>query len=359
MSNVIQLRGPARFQGAAAEAALLSGFAGARRGDGDVFWLKENAELLNILESTGARPGAAALEPLGAFYATAEARLSFFPQYYRFILSICLDLEALGMAGDKAEGLCAWAADQGLAAAELSDLQRAEARRLMQRRGIDPLPEDRGLEDRLRGFIARTETFAMPNRKAAYELTHIVFYLSEYGRRDPELASAAVASLDYAGILAFLDQDADLLAEICIALRFAGVIPSPIWEDWLARELAGFAVATVQEGPVADDYHCYLMCGWLDRLRGGSGVPQPLPGGRMAFWRGPRQAGAPLRQMSECMFRLAGERSGDWPAMRPHLHDALSRPAQDILAEAEASSPRFAEFFRGFARPALITGVAS
>ncbi|MFC3117922.1 DUF6902 family protein [Jhaorihella thermophila] len=217
-------------------------FARHRRFGDDVFWLKENAELLNILECTGLDLGPDALAPHEGFYADIERRLGFFPQYYRFFLSICLDLEDLGMPGDKGEALCRWAAREGLADAELSDLQRAEARRLMLRRGIDPLPEDAGLEDRLRLFMDRSETFAMPNKKAAYELTHIVFYLSEYGRRDPGLSAAAAKSLEFAGILAFLDQNVDLLAEICVAMRHAGIAPSSIWEDWLEQETRRFAV---------------------------------------------------------------------------------------------------------------------
>ena len=68
--------------------------------------------------------------------------MGFFPQYYRFLLGLCLDLEDLGIGGQKGSKLVQWVADQGLARAELSDLQRAEARRLCLRRGIDPVAED-------------------------------------------------------------------------------------------------------------------------------------------------------------------------------------------------------------------------
>ncbi len=350
MSNIIRLNVPSQSQGKAARhAALLCAFALHRRGPGDVFWLKENAELLNILECTGARPGAEGVAPLQAVYDGAEARLSFFPQYYRFILSICLDLEDLGLPGDKAARLCDWAARRGLAEAELSDLQRAEARRLMARRGIEALPAEHGLNDRLRRFIARPETFALPNKKAAYELTHIVFYLSEYGRRDPGLDERAVTSLEFAGILAYLDQNADLLAEVCIALRFAGRAPSPIWEHWLEAETHRFAVATGPRANPVDDYHDYFVCSWLMALRGGRDFVKPAEAAPMSFHRAPPLA-APLRQMSQALFELQAARSRDWTAMRPHVEAALSEIGHDILAEAEASSDRFEEFFAGFAR---------
>jgi len=361
MSNVIKLSVPSQRQShAARRSALIASFAQHRRFGDDVFWLKENAELLNILEctseTTGARLETDALAPHEGFYAQVEKRLGFFPQYYRFLLSICLDLEDLGMAGHKGEALCHWVAREGLADAEMSDLQRAEARRLMQRRGIDPLPDDTGLINRLHNFIDRSETFAMPNKKAAYELTHIVFYLSEYGRRDPGLSPAAITSLEFAGILAYLDQNADLLAEICVAMRFAGVEPSEIWETWLEREVHRFDVATGAHVSTTDEYHDYFVCNWLMAVSGRDAFVKEAHYDRMAFYRAEAFNG-PLREMSQTMFQLEDQRSSDWQVMRGHVEDVLSETAYDILNEAEASSDKFEAFFAGFARTGL-RGVA-
>lgn len=353
MSNVIHLNVPSQRQTKAArQAALIASFAQSRCFGDDVFWLKENAELLNILESAGGDLPAEALAPHEGFYAGVEKRLGFFPQYYRFLLSICLDLEDLGMAGGKAEALCAWVAREGLAEAELSDLQRAEARRLMARRGVDPLPKDTGLTERLHGFIDRSETFAMPNKKAAYELTHIVFYLSEYGRRDPGLSRDALVSLEYAGILAYLDQNADLLAEVCVALRFAGRTPSPIWEDWLAEELRAFDIHSGDHLGTADDYHDYFVVNWAMAVAGAPLFNRRAEGGRMAFFRALPPAG-PLRAISQCMFEMEDRRSGDWQAMRPLVEDTLNDDGYAVLCAAQDSSSRFAEFFAGFARTGL------
>ena len=357
MSNVIQLKLPVQRQSdAARRAALIASFANYRRFGDDVFWLKENAELMNILECTGAALAEDALQPLQGFYDQAEKRLGFFPQYYRFLLSLCLDLEDLGLPGSKAEALCSWAAREGLAEAELSDLQRLEARRLMARRGIDPLPHDAGLEDRVRRFMDRSDTFAMPNKKAAYELTHIVFYLSEYGRRDPGLSAAAITSLEYAGILAYLDQNADLLAEICISLRYAGETPSQIWEGWLERETHRFAVVTGPQASTADNYHDYFVCNWLMAQSGRDAFRKDAAPERMAFHRAEPFVG-PLREMSECIFHMEDARPGDWHAMRPHVQGVLSETGHDILAEAEQSRDKFADIFAGFARTGL-RGVA-
>ncbi|WP_424986299.1 DUF6902 family protein [Microbulbifer sp. S227A] len=357
MSNVIHLNVPSqRLTGAARRAALIASFAQHRRFGDDVFWLKENAELLNILECTGLRLPDQALAPHQGFYDQVEKRLGFFPQYYRFLLSICLDLEDLGLPGNKAEALSRWVAREGLAEAELSDLQRLEARRLMMRRGVDPLPGDGGLEERVRSFIDRSETFAMPNKKAAYELTHIVFYLSEYGRRDPQLSTAAMISLEFAGILAYLDQNADLLAEICVALRYAGQEPSDVWETWLERETHQFTVESGPQVSTADNYHDYFVCNWLMAVSGRDAFRKGAPDERMAFFRAAPFA-APLREISECMFRLEDARSADWNRMRSHVEDSLSEMGHEILCQAQKSSEKFEDFFAGFARTGL-RGVA-
>lgn len=165
------------------------------------------------------------------FYDKLPQQLSFFPQYYRFLLSIWLDLEDLGLEGQKGAELCSWAATQGLPTAEFSDLQKEEVHRIFFWRRGESAAIDAGLNDRLHHFINYAQTFALPNKKAAYELTHIVFYLSEYGSRDPHLDNCAMQSLNFVGILAYLDQNADLLAEVCIALGYAGQVPSKIGEN--------------------------------------------------------------------------------------------------------------------------------
>ncbi len=349
MTNVLAFTHPAPVPPEAArQAALMQSFAAHRRYGEDVFWLKENAELLNILECTGS---VASSEQLGAyrgFYDSVEKRLRFFPQYYRFLLSICLDLEDLGMPGDKGAALVAWVAEQGFAHAELSDLQRLEARRLMLRRGVDPLPGDTGLEDRVRGFAGRSSTFAMPNKKAAYELTHAVFYLSEYGRKNPELDEGTRLSLEFAGLLAFLEQNADLLAEICIALRFGGFDVPEVWEAWLVRHTHLFTVLSPDEASVQDDYHEYLVCNWLMRCKGERAFSKARASEGMVFQRISGLSG-PLRELSECMYRI-DDRSGDWAVMRPVVLERLSEDAQTVLSWAEGSSDKFDMFFEGFAR---------
>ncbi|MCA1334174.1 DUF6902 family protein [Pseudooceanicola marinus] len=364
MSNVVQLTFPARSQGRAARrAALLDRFARERRSQEDVFWLKENAEVLNILESTGQTLASGdlpdgALAPYADIYETLEKRLGFFPQYYRFYLSLALDLEALGMAGDKAAAMVHWARAEGLAEAELSDLQRAEARRLMLRRGIDPSgsrAESEALTARLMRFISRPATFMLPNKKAAYELTHIVFYLSEYGRKSVQLPRSAKESLNFAGTLAYLDLNADLLAEICVAMRHAGMTPPDTWEGWLSRETNGFTVDAWEGAMAHDGYHEFLVSNWAMATAGrGEVFRQAVPEGRVTFHAAPRPIG-PLRRMSQCLLEMDAARSADWTRMEAPICEALADDAALAhLDRATRACADFETFFAGFARAGLV-----
>lgn len=347
MTNVIALTVPTRILPQEARiVALMNCFARSRRIGDDVFWLKENAELLNILECTGQPVSEEALQAHVGFYEHAEKRLQFFPQYYRFFLSIVLDLEDLGMPGDAGQRMVDMALRDGLADAELSDLQRAEARRLMIRRGVDPI-NDPSLDDRLRKFCKRGATFSLPNKKAAYELTHIAFYLSEYGRRDPKLSVEVVQSLHFAGLTAFLDQNADLLAEICIALRFAGAEVPTIWTQWLDRETSGFVIEEGDQVPLNDKCHEFLVCNWHQAVACMPVFHKQLSAARMRFDRAARPSA--LREISQVMLSQNETRSTDWHAMRDRLMPALSAPACEIL-ELAAKCDAFDAFFEGFAR---------
>ncbi|SFS57243.1 hypothetical protein SAMN04488040_1046 [Sulfitobacter marinus] len=349
MSNILSFTPrPKGTATAAGPEALSVMFANQRRARGDVFWLKENAEWLGILASMSVDGIDAALDPYAAFYDTIRRQLEFFPQYYRFYLSICLDLEDLGAGGTQGEALCHWVAAQGLVEAELSDLQRGEAARLLARRGVQTKCHAAGLGDRLQNFIARPRTFAVPNKKAAYELAHIVFYLSDYGRCDPGVAPEALTSLEYAGLLAFLDQDIDLLSEICAALRLAGAVPSPIWERLVVEAHANCTMICGAPG-ASDVYHGYLVTGWLTHLVDRPAFNHAVPTGQVSVHGAMVGQGA-LRGLSESLFELGPKRLPDWPRMRQTLTDHLSGVEQSVIALAEQSSPRFEAFFQGFSR---------
>lgn len=345
MSNVIQLS-PCRAVTGRGPTAISAMVAMQRRARGDVFWLKENAEWLGILARADPAQGEASLQIYEGFYGRLPEQLAFFPPYYRFFLSLCLDLEDLGMPGDQGAALCRAVARQGLAEAELSDLQRAEAARLLTRRGEGG--DDPALDQRLRAFTARYETFAIPNKKAAYELAHIVFYLSDYGARDPALCDATLVSLTYAGMLAFLDLNADLLAEICVALRFAGAVPPPTWESLVLSQYRGVRLVAAASGAQYDGYHAFLVTGWLAQMTGRLAFREAVPKGQVMVQM-PMPPDSALRAMSEVLFDLGPGRSHDWSRMRQIVLPEISDPARRIVESAE-NHAAFEPFFECFAR---------
>jgi len=326
-------------------------FAMCRRTQNDVFWLKENAEFLNILQATDSGSACEDVcEVYADFYDRIDVRLGAYPQYYRFLLSICLDLEDLGIKGQKGAVLCDWARSQHLPEAELSDLQRGEARRLLARRGkAEPDP---ALVMRLHRFINRTATFAVPNRKAAYELTHIVFYLSQYGRCDPGLSPDALQSLTFCGLLAYLDQNYDLLAEVCIAMRYAGQRPSTIWEGAVTSALKTLTVTPIDaQGGLAmpgDSYHEYFVSTWLGALAGLPVMPADLPDGG-AWLDIPTPKSRPLQHMSEALEDLSQD---DWDVAKRHLATQLDEEHLRVVEAAETSTEQFGMFYQLFARAA-------
>lgn len=271
----------------------------------------------------------------------------FFPQYYRFFISIACDLEALGIDGDHAQSLCDAAQRDRLLEAELSDLQRAEAMRLLGRRGIQS-SRDEGIVERLHRFIDHSPTFALPNQKAAYELTHIVFYLSEYGRKSPEISKNAVQSLMFTGLLAHLDQNNDLLAEVCIALRYAGQTPPVAWENQIKNTISGFNTIAQDTG-AGDQYHTYLVSNWALSQMGGSAFQGAYSSEGIGFYSDEPSCGA-LGQLSEALLTWPMLRSPIWSKMQDRVFTVLDSGASEHLSNVVSATSDFDAFFEHFAR---------
>ncbi len=158
----------------------------------------------------------------------------------------------------------------------------------------------------------------------------------------------ARTSLHYAGLLAYLDQNADLLAEICVAMAYAGETAPGPWTNWLARETHRFEVTWGDHVSVQDDYHAFFVCHWHHSLTEGEIFGAAVTHGRMRFDY-PISRTAPLREMSECMFRMEDSRSGDWIRMRGRMEAELSAEAMRVVSQIEEDS-LFPAFFHDFAR---------
>ena len=340
-----------------ADETLLAAVAGRRWPVDSVFWLKECAEILSVLQASGGAATPAMTAALAPHLAAFPDRLAFFPQYYRFFLAIQLSAEALDIVPEGgARAMAAWIRDGGWTEAELSDMHRAEARHLLRRAGLgEDAAGDPGLTARLRRFLDRPATFAVPNLTAAYQLTHLVFYLSDYGRRDPGLSAEALAGLRHAGTLAFLDRNADLLAEVCVALVQAGRAAPDAWVDFVTGVAAGFSFGLHSGSMVQDDLHCLLVCDWLfatlDRPGFRYRIPASAGDGALSVHAPPRGA-QPARELSVLLMRGGPGRSGDWSRARGPLLAGLTPAARDVVLRAEAADEGFADFYAAFARAA-------
>lgn len=346
MSNVISLRRqPAAFSQPAIP-ALIDLFGSRRRGRHDAFWLKENAELLQILAALGVG-SEADLDPLRIRAETLMQELRFFPQYYRMYLSLAVDLRDLGMTEAPVAEMADYILTQDLPAIELSDTHRGEAMLLLRRAGL--AAADSGLEARLARFAANAAAFCLPNRRAAYDLTHIVFHAADYGRKTIPRDAQRRLSLIHAGLVAWLEDNLDLLAEVTLALRLSGeTVPEP----W-ANAVAIAADQVVFEpgsptGPLDDDYHQYLVLNWALGLSGGAAFCGDVPANARLI-RQPRRQATTLHEVSLALLDMGEARRSEWSVMRWRLWPKLSAAARERL-ETVASMPEFEGFFAGFSR---------
>ena len=110
---------------------LVRAFANGRNNKVDFSFLKENGELLCIARSQGFLMEPRAQEFYQGFYSQAQSLLELYPQYYRFILGLVLDLEDLGLSGNVGRQICEQVRSDNLLAYDTSDIRRLEAIHLL------------------------------------------------------------------------------------------------------------------------------------------------------------------------------------------------------------------------------------
>lgn len=352
MSNVVALRRSRPAAHDEAIPALVDLFAQRRRGRHDAFWLKENAELLQILAALDLRTGLDA-ELLGQHALGLRQELAFFPQYYRMFLSLAVDLHALGVPGVPVEAMADFVQAEGLADVELSDTHRGEALLLLRRSGRNL--RDTALEDRLAAFARRSQAFCLPNRRAAYDLTHIVFHATDYGRVQVARDADRRLSLIHAGMVAWLEDNLDLLAEVTLALRLSGEDVPAAWADAVVK---GAVTVSFEPGQMAgafdDDYHQYLVLNWAVGLSGGDAFQAVVPATARLI-RQPARQGSALRELSVALLEMGEGRLPNWERMRWRVWSRLSEQSRTRLAVLEAM-PEFEGFFAGFSRARQVRG---
>lgn len=347
MSAVVTMLSERRRAPSSGLGPLLGSFAQNRRGPFDPYWLKESSEILSILASNQIPVDQQALLPFKAVYAQLPERLEFFPQYFRFHLSLALSLESLGIQGNHSASMAQRVVKLGLHNSLTGDIFRAEARYLLHRCGMDISGFWHGLDERLIGFASQSALFAIPNTQAAYELTHIVFYLSNYGKTEIPFFDDGLRALHNLGTLSFMEQNCDLLAEVCLALHYCDqAVPT----QWLAFVRRHEAKLTLPIGvTMGDDYHCHLVTQWLFAALDEPSFTQAYPTAAFGFSYGHNPINL-QRDLSRILFDMSSTRSADWAQMRQICIAKLSPKAVNLLIEAEQADANFEAFFANFSR---------
>ena len=211
-----------------------------------------------------------ALRHYESFYKRALNICVLYPQYYRFVLRMVIDLEDLGMNGTTSDDICALVIDDGLVDFETSDTRRLESLYLLRQRRNDVLINDRrsALLENVDRFINLPKLFGKLNKPLCYDLTHLVFFLTEYGKKPWTLSNSIDACLMNVGVLALLDNDIDLLSEVCICLRFLGKQAPQSFLQVIDTELSKVEISYFNEitsvlNSSTDEYHPYLVANWL------------------------------------------------------------------------------------------------
>jgi hypothetical protein len=133
------------------------------------------------------------------------------------------------------------------------------------------------------------------------------------------------------GIIPYLEQNADLLAENCIALRFAGQRPSPNWEDWIVKTLSDFQVIKQPASATSDAFHEYLVSVLMALRAKCDGMVLSVLGRRLKFTRG--DVPGPLPNISKILLDMYAERSPYWEVMCPIVDQVIDEEGYGILEE--------------------------
>ena len=258
-------------------------------------YLKENGELLSIAQSSGLTLSDRSLNLYRQTYDNLVRFNALYPAFIRFFWAIALDLERLGLEGDIGDQLTELVLEDKLIDFETSDTRRWEYVNLLGYRGMKPnftsdsLP---ALEARTWAFFNAPNRFVKFNRPLFYDVTHIIFFWTDYGRINLTPSDALMTSLSYMGLLCFLDNDFDLLAEVCLCFEFLGQLPPKAWLEacYKAQDqitLVGVDGGLSPQDRALDEYHIYIVMNWLKAYNQGAGFSEQMPKGTPLFLHSP------------------------------------------------------------------------
>jgi hypothetical protein len=329
---------------------IVEAFASKRNNALNFPFLKENGELLSIACTSGMLLEPSALKLYASFYDRSLNICETYPSYFRFVLRLILDLEDLGMNGARAGEIATFVREYDFLHYETSDVRRLEILYLLER-GLGLTAEEKDVrQDVLKSvekFAAQPKFYTRFNKPLFYDLTHIVFFLTHYGTRAWPFQNSIVECLLNVGVLSFLDEDYDLLAEVCICLTFLNEEVPPFWMIFMQSQLAAVNVqfdSDVQSAlnNAVDDYHPYLVSNWLLALNGEPVFAERFDGRKPSFVSKPAPGLSSLAEISKVVhdYKVNGAISDSEARRRLNT---LSPVHMELIAQAADAIPNARE----------------
>lgn len=226
--------------------------------------LKRNAEFVTILCQI-TRPNSFIFKEYNFFYQKLHKVLESFPQYYRLILSMAYDLSAVQDDLVTYDLLCEFVVSNQLIYAETSDMRRLESEYLLSLSIKNWTFPDLYLHERLEKIMSNRDLYFRPDRDLFYTLTHAVFYLTAFGRKpifgDTQALEANLLTI---GTHAYLSDDNDLLAEVCVCLHYLNSTIPPSWIGYVKKRFLNYSVGISdnENFKYPPYYHSFLVSCW-------------------------------------------------------------------------------------------------
>ena len=311
-------------------------------------FLKENGELLSIALSCGLTLSSESLELYEELYEKIDKLCELYQPFFRYFLALALDLEDLGMSGHKGEVLIDYVFKHDLYAYDTSDTRRLEIIHLLSRRGRQPefkTDSYEALLKRVTGFLVQSDRFIKLNRPLFYEFTHLIFFGTDFGNISLCNDENIFKSLNHIGMLAYLDNDTDLLAEVCLCYRFLKRPVPKIWMKTCSENLQNIDIVHMAEDCMtaahADDYHIYFVINWLLGISGKRVFQYSYELGVPLFTQN-KPKKSPLSKIFQVLHPIIME---DMPKRPMKAFEFLSVEDNIQLQTALASSPNSENFF--------------
>lgn len=293
------------------------------------------------------------IELFEAFYAQSYEITRTFPQYFRFFLGLAQDLEYFGLKGSKSTLIVQYIEQNELLKFDTSYLRQLETLHLISR-SRELSKEEKDLLCHIHkccsGFLNSPGRFTKFNRPLFYELTHIVFLLTDYGRAKLQHTDLILSSLWNAGSLAYLDCDIDLLSEIALCFNFIGENPPLYWSNLLTSQRENVRVVYDVEYQSAghsliDEYHLFLVLHWWYAENDQTCFDIPIRSQRPVFQCIDRD-NTLLSEMSSTSLKCLSNQQGPISISR-FISDTPSASLKHILSDGERGCRLIEEFSNG------------